>query len=111
MKTINPCLRSLILLGLAGSTGLGAIQMAHASTQQSPQNTNGETPTSVVDLLGEPQHIQLIQSDDNVSARELPTFKLEKKSKDSRGILGVLSGQFIDEDRHPSFRDSTLPDE
>ncbi len=117
MKPMNFSARIFITVGLATTAGLSLLTPAIANPIQPTLETNGverpspnQTVQPTVQPINPSPQIQLIKTEQSPFERELPTFQIKAEPR-SQGILGVLGGSFKDEDRHPSFRNSTLSNE
>ena len=108
MKTTLITARSLLVLGLAASSSLVGMQPAIANPDVSVPSTANTAQNSSARQLGESMEIRGIGSALNRPEQEMPTFEVQNKSPRKSGILSVLGGRFVLEDRHPSFRKSTI---
>lgn len=107
MKAISHTARLITLCLLTAGTSVIGVQ----AVQANPSNPESEAiePSAGAEQLSNLQAIQGINSALNRGEQEdLPTFRIKNESRRPKGILGVLGGRFVNEDRHPSFRKSTI---
>ena len=109
MKAISNVARLVTLCVLTAGTSVIGMQVAKANPPVTTIDSDAAVPSGSADQLGNLQSAQGISSTLNQgSQEELPTFRIKNESSRPKGILGVLGGRFVNEDRHPSFRKSTI---
>ena len=106
MKLVSKSVRLSMLFTL--SLGLSGMPAALANPQTTGSTQVQEASVRGANLLGTREENRRSGWLLNQNEREIPTFRIQSKSK-GRGVLDVLGGRFVDEDRHPSFRKSTFP--
>ena len=109
MKFLSDYPPFLMVCAVAASASFISAQPGFANPVVEEIGAAQDVSNTSATQLGTPQAIEGIDPALNRSERELPTFRIQDESKQSRGILDALGGRFVTEDRHPSFRESTLP--